>query len=41
MTTAEFIMALFYRIDNPMCAVPNHPQASLYPSDGLFHAHPN
>ena len=33
MTTAEFIIALFYRIDNPMCAVRNHPQASLYPSE--------
>ena len=33
MTTAEFIIALFYRIDNQMLAVPNHPQASLYPSE--------
>ena len=33
MTTAEFIIALFYRIDNQMLAVRNHPQASLYPSE--------
>ena len=33
MTTAEFIIALFYRIDNPMLDVCNHPQASLYPSE--------
>ena len=33
MTTAEFIIALFYRIDNQMLAVPKHPQASLYPSE--------
>ena len=33
MTTAEFIIALFYRIDNPMLDVPKHPQASLYPSE--------
>ena len=32
MTTAEFIIALFYRIDNQMCIVPKHPQAALYPS---------
>ena len=33
MTTAEFIIALFYRIDNQMCIVPKHPQAALYPSE--------
>ncbi len=33
MTTAEFIIALFYRIDNQMLDVPKHPQASLYPSE--------
>ena len=33
MTTAEFIIALFYRIDHPMCIVPKHPQAALYPSE--------
>ena len=30
MTTADFIIALFYRIDNQMCMVPKHPQAALY-----------
>ena len=33
MTPAEFIVALFYRIDNPMLDVPKHPQAALYPSE--------
>ena len=33
MTTAEFIIALFYRIDNQMSIVPKHPQAALYPSE--------
>ncbi len=33
MTPAEFIVALFYCIDNQMLAVPKHPQASLYPSE--------
>ena len=33
MTTAEFIIALFYRIDNQMHDVPKHPQAALYPSE--------
>ena len=33
MTPAEFIIALFYCIDNQMLAVPKHPQASLYPSE--------
>ena len=33
MTTADFIIALFYRIDNQMLDVPKHPQASLYPSE--------
>ena len=33
MTTAEFIIALFYRIDNQMRHVPKHPQAALYPSE--------
>lgn len=33
MTTADFIIALFYRIDNQLCDVPKHPQAALYPSD--------
>ena len=33
MATAEFIIALFYRIDNQMPPVPKHPQAALYPSE--------
>ena len=33
MTTAEFIIALFYRIDNQMSDVLPHPQAALYPSE--------
>ena len=33
MPPADFIIALFYRIDNPMLAVPKHPQAALYPSE--------
>lgn len=33
MTTADFIIALFYRIDNQMATVPKHPQAALYPSE--------
>ena len=33
MTTADFIIALFYRIDNHKLDVPKHPQASLYPSE--------
>ena len=33
MTTCEFIIALFCKIDERMKAVPKHPQASLYPSE--------
>ena len=33
MPPADFIIALFYRIDNQMRDVPKHPQASLYPSE--------
>lgn len=33
MTTADFIIALFHRIDNQMLHVPKHPQAALYPSE--------
>ena len=33
MTTAEFIIALFYRINNQMPTVAKHPQAALYPSE--------
>ena len=32
MTTAEFIIAPFYHIDNQMHPVPKHPQAALYPN---------
>jgi len=31
MTTAAFIIALFYRIDNQMTGVAQPPQAALYP----------
>ena len=30
MTPAEFIIALFCRIDNQMHGMPKHPQAALY-----------
>ena len=33
MTTADFIIALFYRVDNQMSNVAKHPQAALYPSE--------
>ena len=34
MTTADFIIVLFYRIDNHMLDMPKqHPQAFLYPSE--------
>ena len=33
MTTKEFIIELFCRIDDAMCEVPKHGQASLYPSE--------
>ncbi len=33
MTTADFIIALFNRIDHHMRDVPKHPQAALYPSE--------
>jgi hypothetical protein len=33
MTTSEFIIELFCRIDETMREVPKHPQASLYPSE--------
>ena len=42
MTTVEFITALFYEVDEQMCAVPKHPDAHLWPSEvitlGLLHA---
>src|SRR5437867_8285478 len=42
MTTVEFITALFYHVDEPMRAMPKHPDARLWPSEvvalGLLHA---
>src|SRR5712692_6132202 len=42
MTTVEFITALFYHVDEPMRAIPKHPEARLWPSEvvtlGLLHA---
>jgi hypothetical protein len=42
MTTIDFITALFYQVDEQMCAMPKHPQARLWPSEvvtlGLLHA---
>ena len=40
--TLDFITALFYEIDEPMGAIPKHPEAYLWPSEvvtlGLLHA---
>ena len=33
MTTVEFITALFYHVDEPMRAMPKHPEARLWPSE--------
>ena len=33
MTTPEFIIALFYAVDQEMLDVPKHPDAKLYPSE--------
>src|SRR5207237_5298296 len=42
MTTVEFSSALFYPVDEPLCAIPKHPDAHLWPSEvvtlGLLHA---
>jgi hypothetical protein len=42
MTTLDFIIALFCRIDDQIQTVPKHPQATLWPSEvvmpGLLHA---
>src|SRR6266436_7159523 len=42
MTTVEFITALFYHVDEPLRAMPKHPDARLWPSEdctlGLLHA---
>jgi len=40
--TVEFITALFSEVDEPIGAIPKHPEAHLWPSDvvtlGLLHA---
>jgi hypothetical protein len=33
MTTEDFITEWFYRVDEAMCGVAKHRQASLHPSD--------
>jgi hypothetical protein len=42
MTTWDFIITLFYEVDEQMRDMPKHPQASLWPSEvvtlGLLHA---
>jgi hypothetical protein len=42
MTTMDFIIALFCRVDDHMQGLPKHPQATLWPSEvvtlGLLHA---
>ena len=42
MTTVDFITALFSEVDEPMRAIPKHPEAHLWPSEvvtlGLLHA---
>ena len=42
MTTQDFIIELFCKVDDQMQDVPKHPQASLWPSEvttiGLLHA---
>ena len=42
MTTPDFIIALFYAVDQEMLDVPKHPDAKLYPSEvvtlALLHA---
>jgi hypothetical protein len=42
MTTWDFIIALFYHVDEQMHDIPTHPEAHLWPSEvitlGLLHA---
>src|SRR6266536_3189175 len=42
MSTVEFITALFFEVDEQLRAIPNHPEARLWPSEvgtlGLLHA---
>ena len=33
MSTIDFVIALFTRVDNEMSDIAKHPQASLYPSE--------
>ena len=33
MTTPDFIIALFYAVDQEMLEIPKHPDAKLYPSE--------
>jgi hypothetical protein len=33
MTTQDFIIALFYAVNQEMLEVPKHPDAKLYPSE--------
>jgi hypothetical protein len=33
MSTQDFIIALFYAVDQEMLEVPKHPEAKLYPSE--------
>ena len=35
MTPPDFIIALFYAVDQEMLEVPKHPDAKLYPSEGV------
>ena len=35
MTTVDLITALFYEVDEQMGAIPKHPEAHLWPSEGL------
>ena len=34
MTTQDFVIALFYAVDQEMLDVPTHPEGKLYPSAG-------
>ena len=33
MSTVEFITALFFEVDEQLRAIPNHPEAHLWPSE--------
>jgi hypothetical protein len=34
-TTVEFITALFYKVNEQLHAIPKHPEAHLWPSEGV------